>query len=94
MEKVVADQRARQGGSGRPVLYVLVASLVLLAVYMVGLMGWSGATSPSSTQQQSSETQNRPGASGSNTNKTPVDNPAYPATASPPGGIPGSAPSR
>lgn len=94
MEKVVADQRARQGGAGRPVLYVLVASLALLAVYMVGLLGWSGATTPTSPQQQSSQQQASPGASSSNTNKIPVDNPAYPAQASPQSGTPGSSPAR
>ena len=38
MPKDVADQRARQGGRGRPVLMVLIASFVLLAVAMVGFL--------------------------------------------------------
>lgn len=74
MAKVVADQRARGGGSGRPMLYVLVASLVLLAVYMAVFLGWSGATSPPSSNQMNST-----GATTSSANKSPVDNPAVPA---------------
>ena len=73
MAKVVADQRARGGGSGKPMLYVLIASLVLLGVYMAVFMTWSGATSPPSSTQQNST-----GASTSSSTKTPVDNPATP----------------
>jgi hypothetical protein len=91
MAKVVADQRARQGGPGRPVLYVLIASFVLLGVYMVSLLGWSGATSPTSPQQVSSQQTTNPGSASSNTSRTPTENPAYPAPAAPQSGTPGSA---
>jgi hypothetical protein len=32
--------KARQGRLGRPVLWVLIGSLVLLAFYVIGLMTW------------------------------------------------------
>lgn len=74
MAKVVSDQRARGGGSGRPVLYVLIATMVLLVVYMAVFLTWSGTTTPPSSTQQNST-----GASPATANKSPVDNPAVPA---------------
>ncbi len=94
MAKVVADQRARGGGQGKPVLYVLIAALVLLGVYMVVLLSWSGMTSPTSPQQASSQQSNSSGASSSNTSKIPADNPAYPSQAEPKTGAPGTTPAR
>ena len=91
MAKTLADQRARQGGKGRPVLIVLVASLVLLGIYMVTLMSWSGSTSPTSPQQSSSQQTTNPGASSSNAARVPSANPAYPAPSAPASGTPGSA---
>lgn len=84
------DQRARQGGRGRPVLMVLAASLVLLGIYMVSLMTWTGTTSPTSPQQQAAE-QNNNSASSRNTARVPTDNPAYPSPAAPAAGTTGSA---
>ena len=92
MPKVVADQRARGGGRGRPVLIVLVASFVLLGIYMIWLLGWSGMTTPTSPQQASSQQSNAPAASSSNTSRVPTENPAYPSSASSRSAIPGSAP--
>ena len=86
----VADQRARQGGRGRPVLVVLVASLVLLGIYMVWLLGWSGMNSPTSPGQAAS--QQSTGASSANTSRVPTENPAYPSPASQGAGTSGSAP--
>jgi hypothetical protein len=80
MAEKVPDQRARGGGKGRPVLIVLVGSLVLLGIYMVTLLGWSGSTTPTSPQQGASQATNAP-ASGSNTSRVPTENPAYPAPA-------------
>ena len=93
MAKTVADQRARQGGPGRPVLMVLAGSLVLLAIYMVSLMTWSGTTSPTSPQQTAAE-QNNKGASSANTSRVPTENPAYPSPAAPAAGTTGSATQR
>lgn len=80
MDKVVADQRARGGQKGKPVLIVLVASLVLLAIYMIGLMSWSGSTTPTSPSQAASQ-QNAAGANSANTSRVPTENPAYPSPA-------------
>jgi flagellar basal body-associated protein FliL len=91
MAKVVADQRVRQGGKGKPVLIVLVASLILLGIYMVGLMSWSGSNTPTSPQQNSSQQSNAPASSSSATSGVPSTNPAYPAPAAPASGTPGSA---
>lgn len=92
MAKVVADQRARGGGPGRPVLYVLGASFILLAIYMVGFLGWSSSTTPTSPQQTTSEQSSRPGSSSPSTSGVPAGNPAYPAPAAPQSGTPGSSP--
>ena len=90
MAKIVADQRARQGGQGRPVLYVLIGAFVLLGIAMAAFMIWSGVASPTSPQQAASE-QSTGSISSSNTTKVPADNPAYPAPAAPQSGTPGSA---
>ena len=92
MAKVIADQRARGGGRGKPVLVVLIASFVLLAVYMVWLLGWSGLNSPTSPQQAASQQSTSGGASSANTSRVPTENPAYPAPAAGSAtAIPGSA---
>lgn len=92
MAKTLPDQRARQGGPGRPVLYVLVGSLILLGVYMVSLMTWSGSTTPTSPQQASSQQSSSPGPSSANTSSVPAANPAYPAPAAGSSGTAGSTP--
>ncbi len=58
-KKPLTGPQARQGRLGRPVLVVLVASLVLVAIYVVGLMLWVA----SDTVQQSTTEPNRPAAS-------------------------------
>lgn len=47
MPKILPDIRARQGLLGRPVLVVLIGSLLLCAVAFVGYVFWIGVTSPS-----------------------------------------------
>ena len=91
MAPVIQDDRARQGRKGRPVLMVLVGSLVLLGLYMVGMMMWSGSTSPDSATQNASRQATTGSASGSGSGKasssnssgTPTANPAYPAPSVP-----------
>lgn len=83
MKPDVSDQRARQGRKGRPVLMVLVASLVLLGVYMVGIMLWSGSQSPDHPSQDASRQATTGSASSSATSRVPTANPAYPAPAQP-----------
>lgn len=83
MDKVVPEQRAKQGSMGRPVLYILIGSFILLGVYMVSLLGWSGTAPSTNPATQSAQDSAKPGASSSNSSGTPAANPAYPAPASP-----------
>ena len=86
MTKIVTDNRARQGGKGRPVLMVLIGSLFLLGVYMVSLLLWSGSESPNSPSQDAARTTASGSPTGSASNpsdRTPPANPAYPAPADP-----------
>lgn len=96
MTKVVDDDRARQGKPGRPVLYVLVASLVLAGIYLATMVGWSGVSSPPAPGAQTQS--GTPSASSSTSSGVPAGNPAYPAPATPStgtqGGTQGGTPSR
>ncbi|TDR93667.1 hypothetical protein [Enterovirga rhinocerotis] len=78
MTKVVEDDKARQAPPGRPVLYVLIASLALVGVYLITMVGWSGTTSPPSEQPATTGS-----TSSSNTSGVPAGNPAYPVPAAP-----------
>ncbi|HEV7873720.1 MAG TPA: hypothetical protein VGO82_06255 [Enterovirga sp.] len=91
MTKIVADQRARGGSKGSPVLMVLVGALILCGIALVGFMMWSGSQSPTSPQQAASERANNP-TSSSNTSRVPAENPAYPSPATPNSNSTGSAP--
>ncbi|HYI89439.1 MAG TPA: hypothetical protein VEY05_06010 [Beijerinckiaceae bacterium] len=83
MPKIVEDDRARQGPTGRPVFLVLIGSFLLLGLYLVGMMMWSGSETPNSPTQDASRQSASPPAASSNTSQTPAANPAYPAPASP-----------
>ena len=83
---------ARQGAKGRPVLYVLLGSLALLAIAMVGLMTWNGANAPKDYASQSQDASRQQitgspsgtgGVSSSNSAGVPAGNPAYPVPAEP-----------
>ncbi|MCJ2034701.1 hypothetical protein [Methylobacterium sp. J-068] len=86
-------QDARQGKRGKPVLYVLVASLVLLAIAITGLMTWQGANAPKDYASQSQDASrkevtgsvsgNSNTTSSSTTGSVPAANPAYPSAAQP-----------
>jgi flagellar basal body-associated protein FliL len=82
MEPVIRDDRAKQGRTGKPVLWVLLGSLALLAVALVGLMSWIGSTSPEHPSQNASRESVTGSTSGSTSNnptdRTPAANPAYP----------------
>ena len=85
MARMVSDNRARQGPQGRPVLYVLIASLVLMGLFMVAFLTWSGNTpntNPSQGASRESVT-GTPPPSTSTTSGVPAANPAYPASATP-----------
>ncbi|HEX2727359.1 MAG TPA: hypothetical protein VHN20_16175 [Beijerinckiaceae bacterium] len=82
MRKIVPEDRVRQGPKGWPVLLVLVGSFLLIGLYLVSLLVWSGAESPPHPSQAASQqATSRP--ESSNTAQTPPANPAYPAPASP-----------
>ena len=94
MPKIVEDQSARQGSRGKPVFLVLIGSFVLIGIYLLSMLFWSGAESPNSPSQDASRSQAAPSSSSANSSKTPPANPAYPAPASPTatgGGSPGTA---
>jgi len=76
---ILPDERARQGPKGRPVLMVLVGSLVLLAIYMVSLMIWTGSESPDSASQDASRQATTGSPSGSSRNPSTQISPANPA---------------
>jgi hypothetical protein len=83
---IETDDSARQGPKGRPVLMVLLGSLVLLAIYMGALLIWSGSQSPDNPSQNASREAVTGSPSGSTSNpskSTPPANPAYPVPANP-----------
>jgi cytoskeletal protein RodZ len=83
MPQIVSDSRARQGSRGKPVFLVLLGSFVLLGLFMVSMLVWSGSESPPSASQDAARQNASPSASSSNTSRTPAANPAYPVPASP-----------
>jgi flagellar basal body-associated protein FliL len=75
----VEDDAARQGRTGRPVFWVLIGSLLLLAVSGAGLMMWIGSDAERTPTQAASESAvGAPSATGSTSARTPSANPAYP----------------
>jgi hypothetical protein len=91
-EKIVRETSARQGPKGKPVLYVLVAALVLMGIYMVGMMTWSSKQGPDyASQSQGASRSETTGSvngqsnapSSANTSGVPAGNPSYPAPAVP-----------
>ncbi len=84
---VETGTEARQGTRGRPVLMVLIGSFVLLGIYMVSLMLWSGSESPDHPSQEASR-QITTGSPSGSSNSNPSDrvspaNPHYPVPADP-----------
>jgi len=83
MRKIVEDQRVRQGPRGKPVFLVLLGSFLLIGIYLLSMLVWSGSDSPNSPSQDAARQQAAPSSSSSNASRTPPANPAYPAPASP-----------
>ena len=92
MARQVPDDRARQGATGRPVLGVLIGSLLLLGIAAGGYLIWAGAQSPDdpgTDAARSNVTGSTQGSSINPSSNVPPANPAYPApdaqrSASPP----------
>jgi hypothetical protein len=85
MNKIVRDDHARQGASGRPVLGVLIGALLLLGLSLAGYMLWVGSESPDAASQDASR-QATTGTPSGSSNSNPTDrispaNPAYPVPA-------------
>jgi cytoskeletal protein RodZ len=83
MSKIVESEQVRQGGRGKPVFLVLLGSFLLIGIYLLSMLVWSGSESPNSPSQDAARQTASPAASSSNTSRTPAANPAYPAPASP-----------
>ncbi len=90
MVKIVSDDRARQGPSGRPVLVVLIAALFFCGIAIAGYLTWVTMTSPTSPSQDASRASVTGSPTGSTTPgaATPPPNsgstsPATPATPRP-----------
>ncbi|RZK91521.1 MAG: hypothetical protein EOO66_11785 [Methylobacterium sp.] len=93
MVEKLPNQNARQGERGKSVLWVLVGSLVLLAVATIGLLTWNGANAPKDYASQSQDasrkeitgsvtgSSNAPASS--NSGAVPAGNPTYPQPAQP-----------
>lgn len=84
MEKIITDDKARQAPKGKPVLMVLVGSMVMLAVALTAYLMWTGSESPDSASQNASRQSTTGSATGSTnpTNRVSPANPAYPAPGS------------
>ena len=82
MRKIVEDERVRQGPRGKPVFLVLIGSFLLIGLYLLSMLVWSGSDSPNSPSQDASR-QQAASPSSSNASRTPPANPAYPAPSSP-----------
>jgi flagellar basal body-associated protein FliL len=93
MAERLKPQDSRQGERGKPVLWVLVASLVLLAIATVGLLTWNSANAPKDYASQSQDASRKEvtgsvngqsgGAPASNSSGVPGGNPSYPQPAQP-----------
>ncbi|GJE58639.1 hypothetical protein [Methylobacterium trifolii] len=93
MAEKLNDQKARQGERGKPALWVLVASLVLVAVAAVVLLTWNGANAPKDYASQSQDASRKEvtgsvtgqsnAPSSGNTSGVPAGNPAYPQKSTP-----------
>ena len=81
MARIVQDQNARQGQKGRPVLMVLIGGLFLVVIYLVGMLVWSGLTSPDSPTQEASRTAvtGSPSGAANPTDRTPPRQSGLPA---------------
>ncbi len=93
MAERLNPQESRQGERGKSVLWVLVASLALLAVAAAGLLTWNGMNAPKDYASQTQDASRRDvtgsvngqsgGASSGSSTGVPGGNPSYPQPAQP-----------
>ena len=82
-ERIVeTGAEARQGPKGRPVLIVLLGSLVLLSIYLASMVIWSLVAAPIAPREAAREPPVLP-SSALNAPDAPAANPAYPVPAVP-----------
>ena len=87
MAEQLPAQDARQGTRGKPALYVLIASMVMLVVATVGLLAWNHVKSPNIYNDKSQASARGVVAgqsndtSSANSSRVPAGNPAYPVPA-------------
>ncbi len=91
MAEKLTTTEGRQGErNSKPVLWVLLGSLALLAVATIGLLTWNGANSPKDWASQSQDASRKEitgsvtgtgGTSTSNSTAVPGGNPSYPQPA-------------
>ncbi len=85
MRKLLPDEKARQGPRGRAVLMVLIGSFLLIGIYLVSMLVWTGSTSPDHPSASASReaVTGSPTARGNPSDRTLPQNPAYPAPSDP-----------
>jgi hypothetical protein len=83
----LSGQDGRQGTRGKPALYVLIASMLMLVVATVGLLVWNHLERPNIYNDKSQDSVRKVvngqanGTSSTNSASVPAANPAYPAPA-------------
>ena len=84
MAEIETETEARQGEKGKPVLYVLVAAIVLAVVAGAGMLTWQGENAPADrpSRSQDAARENTTGSIGP-ANREQPSNPTNPAPAQP-----------
>ncbi|GBU16177.1 MULTISPECIES: hypothetical protein [Methylobacterium] len=92
MAERLPETDARQGSKGKPMLFVLITSLLLLGIATAGLLTWQGTKSPNDYASRSQDAargevtgsvSGQPGSASTNSSNVPAGNPAYPSPAQP-----------
>ncbi|GEP08791.1 hypothetical protein [Methylobacterium gnaphalii] len=83
MAKVETGTQSRQGDKGKPVLYILIAAVILAVIAGAGALTWQSSVSPtdraSSSQDAARQTATTP--STAPAAREPSENPSNPAPA-------------